>query len=86
MSNPYLRDYWVDHEDCGAFNGLARTLMRFGIVELLIMNASIERYTGEELYDSGYSDDWEAEEELHFVDVEVKVDGEYEKYTIVEDY
>lgn len=80
---PFLRVHWVDHEDCEAFNGLARTLMRFGVVDYMGMDAQVSRYSYSP-DDDGYGTyDYE---ECVYVSVGVVVDDKEETYEIYEDY
>lgn len=41
---PFLYKHWCDEEDGETFNAFARTLVRFGIVDYMLMEAQMSRY------------------------------------------
>jgi hypothetical protein len=80
-SNPFLERYWVDHEDCQSFNKLAHTLRKLGVVEMMFMDADVERYYPEVEDEDGWDNDWGYEDHVE-VGVVVKANDKYEVYDI----
>lgn len=82
---PYLKKMWRYHGDVETFNKFARTLMRFGIVNSMVMDIQCDRYYYNPDDASDIYSDY-AYEEYEHVCVGVMVDGKEEVYEIYEEW